>query len=102
MPAPLGLATGATALGLVVFRRRARHRQYVALGTMHDLAVGVHPGGADAWRLRATYATGIEVGAPPDPFNQLGQNWSQPPWRPDRLAETAYEPFFTVRFKKKK
>jgi 4-alpha-glucanotransferase len=62
------------------------------LGTMHDLAVGVHPGGADAWRLRATYATGIEVGAPPDPFNQLGQNWSQPPWRPDRLAELGYAP----------
>ncbi len=31
----------------------------MALGTMHDLAVGVHPGGADAWRLRSTYATGI-------------------------------------------
>jgi 4-alpha-glucanotransferase len=63
------------------------------LGTMHDLAVGVHPGGADAWRLRDTYATGITVGAPPDPFNQQGQNWQQPPWRPDRLAETAYSPF---------
>jgi 4-alpha-glucanotransferase len=31
------------------------------------------------------------VGAPPDPFNQLGQNWSQPPWRPDRLEELAYQ-----------
>jgi 4-alpha-glucanotransferase len=63
------------------------------LGTMHDLAVGVHPGGADAWRLRHVYAGGVRVGAPPDPYNQLGQNWSQPPWRPDRLAELAYEPF---------
>ena len=63
------------------------------LGTMHDLAVGVHPGGADAWRLRDTYAVGMTVGAPPDPFNQLGQNWSQPPWRPDKLAESAYAPF---------
>jgi len=64
----------------------------MALGTMHDLAVGVHPGGADAWRLRTTYATGIQVGAPPDPFNQVGQNWSQPPWRPDRLEELGYAP----------
>ena len=63
------------------------------LGTMHDLAVGVHPGGADAWRLRDVYAGGVRVGAPPDPYNQLGQNWSQPPWRPDRLAELAYAPF---------
>jgi 4-alpha-glucanotransferase len=63
------------------------------LGTMHDLAVGVHPGGADAWRLRSTYATGITVGAPPDPFNQQGQDWSQPPWRPTALEESGYAPF---------
>jgi 4-alpha-glucanotransferase len=65
----------------------------MTLGTMHDLAVGVHPGGADAWRLRSTYASGIAVGAPPDPFNQVGQNWSQPTWRPERLEELAYAPF---------
>ncbi len=65
----------------------------MALGTMHDLAVGVHPGGADAWRLRSTYASRIQVGAPPDPFNQIGQDWSQPPWRPDRLEELGYAPF---------
>ncbi|MFP7761234.1 4-alpha-glucanotransferase [Marisediminicola sp. LYQ85] len=65
----------------------------MSLGIMHDLAVGVHPGGADAWRLRDAYATGIRVGAPPDAFNQVGQDWQQPPWRPDRLAELAYAPF---------
>jgi 4-alpha-glucanotransferase len=63
------------------------------LGIMHDLAVGVYPGGADAWRLQDTYATGMQVGAPPDAFNQMGQDWGQPPWRPDRLAELGYEPF---------
>jgi 4-alpha-glucanotransferase len=63
------------------------------LGIMHDLAVGVHPGGADAWRLQDVYAQGVRVGAPPDPYNQLGQDWSQPPWRPDRLAELGYQPF---------
>ncbi|HEX6874874.1 MAG TPA: 4-alpha-glucanotransferase [Nocardioidaceae bacterium] len=63
------------------------------LGVMHDLAVGVFPGGADAWRMRDTYATGMQVGAPPDAFNQLGQDWGQPPWRPDRLAELGYAPF---------
>jgi 4-alpha-glucanotransferase len=68
----------------------------MALGTMHDLAVGVHPGGADVWRSRSSYAVGIQVGAPPDPFNQLGQNWSQPPWRPDRLQELAYKPLRDV------
>ena len=65
----------------------------MALGVMHDLAVGVHPGGADAWRHQDVYAQGVQVGAPPDPYNQLGQDWSQPPWRPDRLAELGYRPF---------
>jgi 4-alpha-glucanotransferase len=65
----------------------------MALGTMHDLAVGVHPGGADAWRMRSTYAEGVTVGAPPDPFNQLGQDWRQPPWQPQRLEESGYAPF---------
>jgi 4-alpha-glucanotransferase len=68
-------------------------RAGMALGIMHDLAVGVHPRGADAWRLQDTYAKGITVGAPPDPYNQNGQDWTQPPWRPDALAESAYAPF---------
>ena len=72
---------------------QAGRRAGMALGIMHDLAVGVSPHGADAWRLQNSYASGITVGAPPDPYNQNGQDWNQPPWRPDRLAETAYAPF---------
>lgn len=65
----------------------------MSLGIMHDLAVGVHPFGADAWAMPDALARGVSVGAPPDMFNQLGQNWSQPPWRPDRLAELGYAPY---------
>ena len=65
----------------------------MALGVMHDLAVGVHPEGADAWAQHDTFALGITVGAPADAFNQQGQDWSQPPWRPDRLAELGYAPW---------
>jgi 4-alpha-glucanotransferase len=65
----------------------------MALGVMHDLAVGVDPNGADAWALQDILARGVNAGAPPDEFNQLGQDWSQPPWRPDQLVEHAYEPF---------
>lgn len=63
------------------------------LGVMHDLAVGVSTGGADAWALQDVLALGVTAGAPPDEFNQLGQDWSQPPWRPDQLEEHAYAPF---------
>ncbi|OBG26313.1 4-alpha-glucanotransferase [Mycobacterium sp. 852002-51057_SCH5723018] len=68
-------------------------RAGMALGIMHDLAVGVHPNGADAWALQDAMALGVTAGAPPDEFNQLGQDWSQPPWRPDRLDELEYRPF---------
>lgn len=65
----------------------------MALGVIHDLAVGVHPDGADTWALQRVMARGVTVGAPPDAFNQIGQDWSQPPWRPDRLAQAAYVPY---------
>jgi 4-alpha-glucanotransferase len=65
----------------------------MSLGIVHDLAVGVHPDGADAWALQDALALGVSAGAPPDEFNQLGQDWSQPPWRPDRLDELEYQPF---------
>lgn len=62
----------------------------MAIGLVHDLAVGVDPEGADAWALQDVLATGVSVGAPPDTFNQQGQDWGLPPWRPDRLAATGY------------
>jgi len=68
-------------------------RAGMALGVVHDLAVGVHPDGADAWALQDALAPGVSAGAPPDEFNQLGQDWSQPPWRPDRLEQQEYRPF---------
>ncbi|RAU95443.1 4-alpha-glucanotransferase [Mycobacterium colombiense] len=68
-------------------------RAGMSLGIMADLAVGVHPNGADSWALQDVLALGVTAGAPPDEFNQLGQDWSQPPWRPDRLDEHEYRPF---------
>lgn len=65
----------------------------MGVGVVADLAVGVHPSGADAWALGDVLARDISVGAPPDDYNQLGQDWSQPPWRPNRLAEQAYLPY---------
>jgi len=63
------------------------------VGVVTDLAVGVSPKGADTWMMAGMYAEGIEVGAPPDAYNQMGQSWTQPPWRPDRLSDLAYVPF---------
>jgi 4-alpha-glucanotransferase len=68
----------------------------MAIGVIHDLAVGVDAGGADAWALQDVLALGTTVGAPPDSFNQNGQDWGLPPWRPDRLREAAYLPYRDV------
>jgi 4-alpha-glucanotransferase len=65
----------------------------MAIGVVSDLAVGVNGDGAETWALHTLFANGVSVGAPPDPYNQSGQNWGQPPWRPDRLADLAYTPF---------
>ncbi|WP_235779763.1 4-alpha-glucanotransferase [Sinomonas notoginsengisoli] len=70
--------------------QRAAKAAGMELGLLHDLAVGVRPDGADAWALSDVLARGVTVGAPPDMFNQQGQNWSQPPWHPARLAESGY------------
>ncbi|MGH3788386.1 MAG: 4-alpha-glucanotransferase [Pseudonocardiaceae bacterium] len=68
--------------------RNAAHE--MTIGVVHDLAVGVDPEGADGWALQDVLAIGVTVGAPPDTFNQQGQDWGLPPWRPDRLAATGY------------
>jgi 4-alpha-glucanotransferase len=73
--------------------QRAAHEGGMRIGVMHDLAVGVHPEGADAWALGDVLARHVGVGAPPDMYNQQGQNWSQPPWRPDALARAGYLPY---------
>ena len=73
--------------------QQATRRAGMRLGVVHDLAVGVGPDGADAWALQDVLAAGVTVGAPPDAYNQLGQDWNQPPWRPDELASLSYAPF---------
>jgi 4-alpha-glucanotransferase len=68
------------------------------LDLMQDLAVGVDPGGADAWLWQDTMALGMRVGAPPDDFNRKGQDWSLPPFDPWRLRLAGYDPWIrTVR-----
>ncbi|MER6953789.1 4-alpha-glucanotransferase [Streptomyces sp. NPDC000618] len=73
--------------------QRAAREAGMPVGIVHDLAVGVHPEGADAWAQQEYFAAGMSVGAPPDAFNARGQDWGLPPWRPDRLAASGYEPY---------
>ncbi|MDP2431199.1 MAG: malto-oligosyltrehalose synthase [Pseudomonadota bacterium] len=71
-------------------------RRGLGVGIYQDLAVGVNPGGSEAWAWQDAYAIGAHVGAPPDEFNHFGQEWGLPPLVPHRLREAAYAPFIAV------
>ena len=64
----------------------------MSIGIIADLAIGAHPGGADAWAGQEFFAPGFTVGAPPDAFNQRGQDWGLPPMHPRTLAADGYRP----------
>lgn len=68
------------------------------LGLMFDLAIGSTGGGSDVWNYQDVFALGMNVGAPPDDFNPVGQDWGFPPLIPQKLRETGYEFFIqTIR-----
>jgi 4-alpha-glucanotransferase len=65
---------------------------------VHDLAIGVDPEGADAWIWQDVLTPGVSVGAPPDEFNSLGQDWGLPPFDPWKLRASGYRAFIeTIR-----
>jgi 4-alpha-glucanotransferase len=82
-------------LQLAAAQRRSEERS-LAIGIYRDLAVGVDPYGADAWSEPNVIVGKASVGAPPDPFNMLGQDWGTPPLNPRALVERGYEPFVTM------
>jgi len=60
---------------------------------VHDVAVGVQQG-ADTWLWPDAFVLdGTRIGAPPDAFNTLGQDWGLPPYHPDGLRAAGYEPW---------
>jgi len=65
----------------------------MSLGLYRDLAVGVAGDGADAWSEPQLVVRESDIGAPPDPFNPLGQNWGASPLHPHLLPKTGYARF---------
>lgn len=63
-----------------------------------DLPIGFDPNGADAWAWQDLLAEGARIGAPPDTFNTLGQDWGLPPFIPHKFRAAGYDPFIqTIR-----
>lgn len=74
------------------------YKESLPLGLMFDLAIGSTATGSDVWNYQDIFALGVKVGAPPDDFNPIGQDWGFPPIIPQMLKETCYEFFIeTIR-----
>jgi len=65
----------------------------MAIGLYLDLAVGVHPDGADAWSDQSAVLQELSVGAPGDAFNPDGQNWGLAPFNPHALPKDDFAGF---------
>jgi 4-alpha-glucanotransferase len=68
----------------------------LSIGVYRDLAVGADPNGAEAWADQELVATGASIGAPPDAFNQTGQNWGLAPVNPLALRRRCFAPFIAA------
>ncbi len=65
-------------------------------GLYRDVAVGVDPNGAEAWSDQTMLVSGASVGAPPDAYNPIGQDWGLTPLNPVALQQCAYAPFIAA------
>jgi len=68
----------------------------MAVGLYNDLAVSIDAASADHWTHQRQFAGGARVGAPPDPFNEKGQDWGVVPLNPLRLREAAFDQFIAL------
>lgn len=66
------------------------------IGLIADLAVGTDGGGSQAWSRQAEILGGLTVGAPPDIFSPLGQDWGLTAFSPTALRESGFAAFLEV------
>ncbi|MGA2125861.1 MAG: 4-alpha-glucanotransferase [Xanthobacteraceae bacterium] len=73
----------------------ARHAG-MRIGLIADLAVGMDSAGSHAWSRQRDLVVGLNVGAPPDLFNPLGQEWGLTTFSPQALVEGGFAPFLAT------
>ncbi len=66
------------------------------IGLIGDLAVGMDPSGSHAWSRQNDVMHGLAIGAPPDLFNQRGQEWGLAGFSPRALVEGGFAPFLAT------
>ena len=66
------------------------------VGLVRDLAVGASGDGAEAITSARLFCREASIGAPPDPFSHIGQNWGMPPMDPAELRRTGFAHFISL------
>jgi 4-alpha-glucanotransferase len=74
----------------------AARRSGLAIGLYQDLAIGTSPAGADSWSQPELFVQRASIGAPPDPYSAMGQNWGLPPIDPRALRRDKYRYFIRL------
>lgn len=76
-------------------QRRARAAG-MTIGLLADIAVGTDSGGSHAWSRPTDVVRGATVGAPPDFFNPIGQDWGLTAFSPRALLGGGHAAFLEV------
>lgn len=71
----------------------AARRAGMAIGLYQDMAVGIDPGGADAWAFQKQLVSYVSIGTPPELFSPNGQRWNLAPFDPERIRKDGYRLF---------
>ena len=94
-----GLAKEKPAAGRVAYRaflqwvaEEQLQRAAVHHNLYRDLALGCAFDGGEISEAPDDFASGVSIGAPPDPFSREGQVWNLPPFSPIALAARNYQP----------
>ncbi|MBB5214795.1 4-alpha-glucanotransferase [Parapusillimonas granuli] len=73
--------------------QRAAKQAGMGIGLIADLAIGVDGRGSQVWSRQSEMLVGASVGAPPDLYQQAGQNWGLSTFSPWSLADNGYAGF---------
>jgi 4-alpha-glucanotransferase len=65
----------------------------MTIGLINDLAVGCAVDSLEFTQNNELFSTGAEVGAPPDPWAQNGQNWGLPALDPIKIKQNNFQFF---------
>ncbi|MCK8784052.1 4-alpha-glucanotransferase [Roseomonas sp. NAR14] len=73
--------------------QKAAREAGMAVGLIADLAVGTDGGGSHAWSRQREILPGLSVGAPPDIFSPLGQDWGLTAFSPREMRLGGFTAF---------